>query len=60
MLLWAVGMAVLIGTTRLYFGYHFLSDVVGGWLLGVGFAVVFVAVNRLAGGRERKAVASLS
>jgi len=40
-LLWAVGVS------RLYFGYHYFSDVVGG--LGMAFAIVFLGVDRLAG-----------
>lgn len=40
----AVVVALLIGTSRIYFGYHYLTDVVGGylaalsWLLIVGMA----------------------
>ncbi|MEB3289834.1 MAG: phosphatase PAP2 family protein [Leptolyngbya sp.] len=33
------GLAVLIGLSRTYLGVHYLSDVVGGWLLAFGWTV---------------------
>ena len=32
-----VALAVLVGLTRIALGVHFLSDVVGGWLIGTGW-----------------------
>lgn len=40
-----VAIALLIGATRIYLGYHWTTDVVGGWLLTLAFgatAVCFV------------------
>lgn len=39
----AVVVAVLIGASRLYLGVHWLSDVVGGWLLGAAWLTVAVS-----------------
>jgi undecaprenyl-diphosphatase len=43
-----VVLVLLVGLTRIWLGVHYLSDVVGGWALGVGFtlltAVVFGAL----------------
>jgi len=33
-------LVVLVGLTRMWLGVHFLSDVVGGWVLGVGWALL--------------------
>jgi undecaprenyl-diphosphatase len=33
-------LVLMIGVTRLYLGAHYFTDVVGGWSLGLGFAVV--------------------
>lgn len=32
-------LALLIGLSRLYLGVHYPSDVVGGWLLAIGWTV---------------------
>ena len=35
-----VGLVLLVGLTRMWLGVHFLSDVVGGWALGLGWALL--------------------
>jgi membrane-associated phospholipid phosphatase len=35
-----VGLVLLVGLTRMWLGVHFLSDVVGGWALGVGWTLL--------------------
>ena len=37
--LW-ISFAILVGISRIYFGLHFLSDVIGGGLLGVGLYLI--------------------
>jgi len=41
---WALAAGVLlvllVGLTRMWLGVHFLSDVVGGWALGVGWSLL--------------------
>jgi undecaprenyl-diphosphatase len=47
-----VALAVLVGFTRMWLGVHFLSDVVGGWALGVAWTLtVALAFGALPGGR---------
>jgi undecaprenyl-diphosphatase len=36
----AVGLAVLIGTSRIYLGYHYFTDVVGGLLAGLAWLLI--------------------
>ncbi|HYK94434.1 MAG TPA: phosphatase PAP2 family protein, partial [Candidatus Dormibacteraeota bacterium] len=36
-----------IGVSRIYLGYHFLTDVVGGWLAGITWLMIVGAVFRL-------------
>ena len=50
----AVGVAavVLVGLTRMWLGVHYLSDVVGGWALGVSWSLaIALAFGALPGGR---------
>jgi membrane-associated phospholipid phosphatase len=35
-----VALVLLVGLTRMWLGVHFLSDVVGGWSLGVGWSLL--------------------
>jgi len=35
-----VALVVLVGLTRMWLGVHFLSDVVGGWALGIGWSLL--------------------
>ena len=35
-----IALALLVGLTRMWLGVHFLSDVVGGWALGVGWTLL--------------------
>jgi undecaprenyl-diphosphatase len=51
-----IALAAAIGLTRVYLGVHYLSDVFGGWALGVsafaGCAAVALVVGHFASGRE--------
>jgi undecaprenyl-diphosphatase len=38
----AILIAVCVGLSRIYLGYHYLSDVVGGFAAGLGWLLVVV------------------
>lgn len=40
----AVALALLVGASRMWLGVHYLSDVVAGWALGVGWTLLVVTV----------------
>jgi undecaprenyl-diphosphatase len=44
LLLGAVAVAALVAASRVLLGVHYLSDVTGGLLLGLGWAAVHTAV----------------
>jgi undecaprenyl-diphosphatase len=47
-----VALVVLVGLTRMWLGVHFLSDVLGGWSLGVAWTLLTaLAFGALPGGR---------
>jgi membrane-associated phospholipid phosphatase len=47
-----VALVVLVGLTRMWLGVHFLSDVVGGWALGVAWTLLVAwAFDAFPGGR---------
>lgn len=47
-----IALVVLVGLTRLWLGVHFLSDVLGGWALGVGWSLATALLfGAFAGGR---------
>jgi undecaprenyl-diphosphatase len=53
---WAVvagaALVLLVGLTRMWLGVHFLSDVVGGWALGIAWVLATaLAFGALPGGR---------
>ncbi|MCW2635888.1 MAG: phosphatase family protein [Blastococcus sp.] len=39
-----VVLVVLVGLTRMWLGVHFLSDVLGGWALGIGWSLLTALV----------------
>ena len=40
-------LAFGIGVSRIYLGYHYLTDVVGGWLAGIAWLLIVGAVFRI-------------
>jgi membrane-associated phospholipid phosphatase len=39
-----LALVLLVGLTRMWLGVHFLSDVVGGWSLGLGWSLLVITV----------------
>ena len=54
--LWALGIVVvaMIGLSRMYLAVHFPTDVLGGWLIGLGVIVIFAVGERWAAPRLEK------
>ncbi|MCZ2828464.1 phosphatase PAP2 family protein [Modestobacter sp. VKM Ac-2986] len=44
-------LALLVGCTRMWLGVHFLSDVLGGWALGVAWSLLVAVAARALPGR---------
>ncbi|PTL79899.1 phosphatase PAP2 family protein [Vitiosangium sp. GDMCC 1.1324] len=44
----ALGLTLLIGLTRVYLGVHYPTDVVGGWMAGLAWALLSALVARAA------------
>jgi len=41
----AVAVPLITGFTRMFLGVHFLSDVIGGWLIGAGVVLAMTLVD---------------
>ncbi len=45
----AISIALAVGGSRVYLGVHWLSDVVGGWLLAAGWLLALIGVRATLG-----------
>jgi len=45
---WIIAVLIIlgIGFSRIYLGVHFTSDVLGGWLIGIIFLIVFILLEK--------------
>ena len=53
-----VGLVLLVGYTRMFFGEHYLSDVLGGYVLGLGWLAACIAILSWLNIRWRRSHAS--
>jgi undecaprenyl-diphosphatase len=42
----AVALTLLVGSSRIFLGVHFPTDVIAGWLLGAAWAMICLAIAR--------------
>jgi undecaprenyl-diphosphatase len=42
----AIALAMLIGTSRMYLGVHYMTDVAGGWIAGLACALLTMSIDK--------------